>query len=71
VLVSGSLILVGEPDKVRGQRDSHKGSRDTNANATVGYACPGIPFITMIDHQYGYSKTNPNGALQDVGHKVE
>ena len=49
----------------------HKGNRNANTDAIVGYAGPGIPFITMVDHQCGYSEADPDCTFQDVGHKVE
>lgn len=56
---------------MRAQKGLHKGNRNADTNSIVGYSCPGTPFITMVNHNRCYSKTDPNGAFQDIGNEVE
>lgn len=49
----------------------HKCNRYADPDAIVCYACPGIPCISVVDHQCQYAEANPDGTLQDMGDEVE
>lgn len=63
ILVWQAIMLVGAMRKVRGDKGLHKCNRDPNANTVVGYACPGIPFVTVVDHQCRYTEADPDGTF--------